>query len=124
MKHIRFWAALLFIGLLFIAGTATAQLTQTYMVTNQTGMTITTVSISQNEANKWSTNLLTKDKVLNSESFEFKQSVDKANCVYDIKFMADNGKEYYMQDVNLCNVSTISLVSPDKDQKMDKTDKK
>jgi hypothetical protein len=95
------------------------------MATNQTGMTITSIYISPNDANKWSTNLSSKDKLLNGESFEFKHQVDQQNCVYDIKFLADNGRESIMQDMNLGNVSSIALVSPDKtDQKLEKTDKK
>jgi hypothetical protein len=111
MKQIFLGAAILAF-LCMLAGNTAAQLSQNYMVKNNTGMTLTTVVISQSGANKWSTNLSANDKLLNNETFEFKQPVDKANCQYDIKFIADDGKEYLLKDVNLCLSTSISFDKP------------
>ena len=124
MNHIRNWAVL-FIGLFFLSAVTTAQQTQTYSVSNQTGLTITAVTISPVDANKWSTNLYSKEKLMNNESFEFKQAVDQANCLYDIKFNTEDGKEQIIRSVDLCKSTSISLAVPEKtDQKMEKTEKK
>jgi hypothetical protein len=110
MKH-AFFAALL--AILLLLNTANAQDKKTFTVTNQSGYTLTAVSFSPHDANNWGQNLVAKNKtVLNTESIEFKQIMDPANCMYDIKFTSDEGNDYYMKNVNLCKSTTLTLVIP------------
>lgn len=68
-------------------GNLFAQTTSAYTVTNRTGMVITSAG-----GNAWSTNLSTKTRVLNNDTFEFTHMTDKTNCSYDVKYMSEDGK--------------------------------
>jgi len=123
MKHILFWVSLL-TAMLVLNCSVAAQLIQIVTVTNKTGASLSTVYISPANADKWSTNLATKDKLLNEEKFEFKQAVDSRNCLFDIKFKGDDGQDYYMKNLNLCTSAKVTLmIIPEKTDKTDKTDK-
>jgi hypothetical protein len=112
MKKLIFPAVVL-IALCFFNTAANAQLTQTYVVTNNSGMVVTGVSLSPNDANNWGLNLNASGNILMDKTFEFKQAVDKNNCVYDIRYTGEDGKYYYVQDVNLCTTTNIVLTKPD-----------
>lgn len=110
MRRNLFIAALL-VGLCML-NTVNAQ-NKSFTVYNQTGSTVTSVSISPHDANSWSANLMANTKsVLSTETFDFKQTVDPANCAYDVKFTTDDGNEYYMKNVSLCKKNSITLVVP------------
>lgn len=95
---------------------------QVFSVTNNTGMAITSLSISPAGANTWSSNLFSKDKINNNENFEFKQTVQNGgSCSFDLKFVCEDGKEYIQNNVNLCSGNSLSLMMP-KDMKSDNTD--
>ncbi len=83
-----------------------------YKVTNSSGMVVTGVRISPNDANTWGFNLNVTGNVAVNKSFEFTQKVDSANCIYDIRYRSEDGKYYYIQDVDLCNTKTIILPNP------------
>lgn len=86
--------------------------TQTYTVTNSSGMVITGVSISPNDANLYGLDLNTTGSLALDKSFEFTRPVDKSSCVYDVRYMGEDGKYYYVQDVDLCNSTTLTLPKP------------
>lgn len=83
-----------------------------YKVTNKSGMVVTGVRISPNDANNWGFNLNVTGNVPAGMSFDFTQKVDNANCIYDIRYKCEDGKYYYIQDVDLCSSKTIILPSP------------
>ncbi|HRE10714.1 MAG TPA: hypothetical protein PK605_14900 [Ignavibacteria bacterium] len=115
MKTFIFAASVLFALCLFTT-TSSAQVT-TYSVTNNSGMVITGVSISPNDANNWGTNLNTTGNVAIDRSFEFTQPLDQTNCVYDVRYQAEDGTYYYVQDVDLCTGTTITLTNPAQDDR-------
>jgi hypothetical protein len=86
-----------------------AQITQTITVSNKSGMAVTSVFISPAGSNNWGSNISAKAKITNNETFEFKQIVDKANCNYDVKYTGDDGKEYIVNNVDLCSGINITL---------------
>jgi hypothetical protein len=93
---------------------------QTYTVVNNTDMVISSVSISPDNQNKWGTGLNMTGNIPVGKSFEFTQSFDNSNCVHDIRFIGSDGMTgdyYYIQDVNLCSTTTISLVKTDNNTK-------
>ena len=79
-------------------------------MTNNTGMILIDVFISPNDANDWGSDLIPKDLILDGETFNFTfTGVDPNKCVWDIMFTAENGTKYYMQDVDLCSTTAITL---------------
>lgn len=118
MKKLIF-AAVALLTLCLINSAPLAQVT-TYSVTNSSGMVISGVYLSPNDANLWGTNLNTSGNIAVERSFEFTQAIDPKNCIYDIRYIGEDGKYYYIQDVDLCNSKTIILPNPltDKDKKM------
>lgn len=116
------FAASVLIALCLFTTASNAQVT-TYSVTNSSGMVVTGVSLSPNDANTWGLSLNTTGNVAVDKSFEFTQPVDKTSCIYDIRYTGEDGKYYYVQDVDLCNSKTIILANPVKDD-MNKMEKK
>jgi hypothetical protein len=86
---------------------------QTYTITNGSNMVVTGFSISPNDANKWSDNLNTTGNITANSSFQFTQPVDRANCLYDIRYMTEDGTYYYIQDVDMCTSTSLSLTAAD-----------
>ncbi len=106
-------------ALLTISSATTAQ-NQTYTITNGSNMVVTGFSISPNDANKWSDNLNTTGNITANSSFQFTQPVDRANCLYDVRYMTEDGTYYYIQDVDLCTSTTLSLSATDSKEEMRK----
>lgn len=115
MKKLIFAASVL-IALCLFTEVSISQIT-TYSVTNSSGMIITGVSISPNDANTWGLNLNTAGSIDVNKSFEFTQTTDKTNCIYDIRYQGEDGKYYYIQDVDLCNSDKITLPNPAQDDR-------
>ncbi len=118
MKKFIFTTAAI-LTLCLINSTAFSQVT-TYNVTNSSGMVISGLYLSPNDANLWGTNMNTSGNVAVDRSFEFTQALDTKNCIYDIRYIGEDGKYYYIQDVDLCNTKTIILPNPlsDTDKKL------
>jgi hypothetical protein len=108
MKQNFLWIALV-LAFLFIGNSVTAQVSKTFKVINKSGFSVTSVRISQSNANEWSMELNTMDKIPNNGSFDFGQKYDTARCMHDIKFTAEDGTEYFLKDINLCRVKEIVL---------------
>lgn len=117
MKQLILSAAVL-LTLCFFTASSNSQV-NTYTVTNSSGMVVTGVSLSPNDANNWGLSLNSAGNIASNGTFTFSQSVDPANCLYDIRYMGEDGTYYYVQDVDLCTTKTITLVSaPNNDKKM------
>ncbi len=103
-------------ALFFFTYTLSAQTSKTFKVVNKTGNPVTSVRMSKSNANEWGLELNTMEKVPNGSSFEFGTKIDAAMCKYDVKFVSADGVEYYMKDVDLCQIKEIVLVMPDDNQ--------
>jgi hypothetical protein len=83
---------------------------QNFSMTNNTDLILIDVFISPNDENNWGSDVIPKDMILPGETFDFSfTGVDPSKCVWDIMFTADDGVKYYMQDVDLCNLTSITL---------------
>ncbi|HRE40942.1 MAG TPA: hypothetical protein PLG90_06380 [Ignavibacteria bacterium] len=83
---------------------------QDFSITNKTGMTLIDVFISPNESNDWGEDVIPTDMIADGETFNFTfTDVSPDKCMWDIKFNAEDGVEYFMKGVNLCEISTITL---------------
>jgi len=110
------FAASVLIALCLFTTASNAQVT-TYSVTNSSGMVVTGVSLSPNDANTWGLDLNVGGNVAADKSFEFSQPVDKTNCIYDVRYKGEDGKYYYVQDVDLCASKIITLPNPAQDDR-------
>jgi len=104
-----FFAAAIFFVLLSLTGKSNAQ-SQNFSMTNNTGMILVDVFISPNHAEQWGNDVIPKDMILDGETFNFTfTGVDPTHCMWDIMFTADTGSKYYMLDVDLCSITSITL---------------
>ncbi len=117
MKQLIFTAVAL-LTLCIFSSSSNSQV-ERYKVTNNSGMIVTGVRISPNDANTWGFNLNVMGNVAVNKSFEFTLKVDKANCIYDIRYRGEDGKYYFIQDFDMCNSKTIILPVPSDMNKME-----
>jgi hypothetical protein len=83
---------------------------QDFSMTNNTGMILIDVFISPNDENNWGSDVIPKDLILDGETFNFTfTGVAADKCVWDIMFTAEDGVKYYMQNVDLCSITSITL---------------
>lgn len=107
---------LLVLGLsLALSMSAFAQTNQAFKVLNSSGVTVAEVYASPTAKNMWGDNLI-KNKVAGGETFEISVPVEAANCTWDIKYKDDQGKEYMLTNVDLCNTKTVTFAQPQQDQ--------
>jgi hypothetical protein len=84
--------------------------TQNFSITNNTGMILIDVFISESDAENWGSDVIPKDMILDGETFDFTfTDVSPEKCSWDIMFTADDGVKYYMRHVDLCSITTITL---------------
>jgi hypothetical protein len=103
----------LILSLLIIIANADAQPSKTFKVINKSGIAVTSVRLSSNDTYTWGLSLTTMDKVPNDKSFDFVQKIDTARCIYDFKFTGDDGKDYIIENVDLCTTKEIVLAIPE-----------
>lgn len=108
------------ITLVSLSITAFGQDDREYLVTNGTGITVVDVTASPSGRNMWGNNLITKSMTADGDDVIFSIPVTTTDCVWDFKFHDENGAEYVMEKVNLCNTTTFILMKKDKNDKMKK----
>lgn len=83
---------------------------QNFSMINNTGMVLVDVFIAPSDSDDWGDDVIPTDVVQNGETFDFTFSdVSPDECMWDILFTGEDGVEYYMRKVDLCNTSTITL---------------
>ena len=93
-------------------------------LTNSSGMVITSVNLAPAGTNTWGMNINTAGNIAVDRSIEFTQSIEKSSCVYDVRYTGEDGKYYYVQNVDLCKSNAIVLPNPVTNIDKTKTDKK
>lgn len=84
--------------------------TQNFSMVNNTGMVLVDVFIAPSESDDWGDDVIPSDVVENGQTFDFTfTGVSPDQCMWDILFTGEDGVEYYMRKVDLCNTSTITL---------------
>ncbi len=114
MKKIFFPLIALFV-LILLSGSAYAQ-GRSVSVTNKTGMGISAVYISPAGQDSWRLIRSTWNGIYKDETFDFRQSIHKAYCSYDLKFRCDDGKYYYMKNLDMCLDSSFMLTLPNQEK--------
>jgi hypothetical protein len=93
--------------------TSFSQLNVTVKAHNKTGLTITALRISQNDAYNWSLPLNMVEKVKDSQTIEFKWKVDTNICKYDFQFTDDVGTNYILEDISICGKHEFDIIKPE-----------
>ncbi len=97
-------------GFFILSQNVKAQSNQDFSMTNNTGMILVDVFISPTGASNWGPDVIPKDLILDGETFNFHfTDVNPEHCAWDIMFTADDGVKYYMNGVDLCSITTITL---------------
>lgn len=108
LKKITFLTFVL--AVLFLLNTDSQAQSQDFSMTNNTGMTLIDVYLSPTSSDNWGSDVIPGDLILDGETFNFTfTGFDKDNCLWDIKFTADDGNSYTMTGVDLCAITTITL---------------
>ncbi len=103
--------AILLIALMLLYTTAYSQINKSIVITNKTGVQVTAVYISENGANAYGANVSTKKVLADDESFTLMLPVESTACLYDIKYVTNDSKTYYMVYFNFCTTSRITLTA-------------
>jgi hypothetical protein len=122
MKTIIFMATVIATFCLFNSRTYTQEV-RTYTVVNKTGVIITDVNLSYTNTNRWGSTLNSTPLLISGNSFTFKQPLYRNNCNYDIRYRGGDGRLYYLNNVDLCNNSSVRLVltkNYNKDERVNK----
>ncbi len=112
MKRVLF---LVISSILFLSISTYSQIDKKIKVTNKSGQIVTSVRLSSNNEYNWSLAVNTMEKVPINQSFDFTWRVaDTSKCIYDLKFTTDAGTDYIMEDLMLCDkTSVIELMIPE-----------
>lgn len=104
--------SLFVLGVLFLFNSTTQAQSQDFSMTNNTGMVLIDVFISPSDSETWGPDVIPKDMIADGETFNFTfTDVSPEKCMWDIMFTAEDGVKYYMRDVNLCEITTITLTN-------------
>lgn len=96
-----------------VSSTADAQVsTKSYSIANNTGMTITSFYFSQADSNNWNSSILASGNTIgNGTVYEYNwKDYPSKTCFWDVKYITADGSEYFMENVNLCTESSITIL--------------
>ena len=98
--------------MLVVASTATAFADpRDFQLTNSSGREIAEIYVAPSNMDDWGDNLIPDGKVLpngNTVPIAF-QRFTEGNCFYDIKVVTTDGAEGEMNQVNLCETTTVTF---------------
>lgn len=114
MKKIMVSVNVLFI-LFLLSGSLHAQ-GRSISITNKTGMALSSVYISPAGQDSWHLIRSSGMGIYKDETFDFKQSIHKTFCSYDLKFRCDDGNYYYVRNLDMCLESGFMLYLPDQNK--------
>jgi hypothetical protein len=88
-----------------------AQGKQNFTLVNKTGMAITELYVSKASADEWEEDILGRDTLPNGESVEITFSPKERAAKWDVKLVDENGKDHKYYNLNLLEISEISVRS-------------
>jgi len=87
------------------------QTNQNFTLTNNTGHVLTTLNVSASNDNAWGPDILGRDVLANGESAEITFPRAETACNWDIRATYDDGGTSDNRGVNLCETTTVTMVS-------------
>ncbi|WP_342151262.1 hypothetical protein [Methylorubrum sp. SB2] len=88
---------------------ALAQGKQDFTIVNRTGYQIDEVYVGPVSQRHWGEDVMGKDAIGDGESANITFNGGSKACKWDIKVVYNDGDESEFREVNLCNVSTVTL---------------
>lgn len=86
-----------------------AQGKQDFTIVNRTGYQIDEVYVGPVSQRHWGEDVMGKDSIGDGESADITFNGGSKACKWDIKVVYNDGDESEFRDVNLCNISTVTL---------------
>ncbi|KQT53608.1 hypothetical protein ASG52_05715 [Methylobacterium sp. Leaf456] len=86
-----------------------AQGKQDFTIVNRTGYQIDEVYVGPVSQRHWGEDVMGKDAIGDGESADITFNGGSKACKWDIKVVYNDGDESEFREVNLCNVSTVTL---------------
>src|ERR1043166_9722516 len=91
------------------ASAAHAQGKQNFTLINKSGQAINELYVSKASTDDWEEDILGKDTLPNGESLEITFSPKERAAKWDIKIVDDKGKEHKYFNLNLLEISEITV---------------
>ncbi len=88
---------------------ASAQGKQNFTVINKSGKDISELYVSKASTDDWEEDILGQDTLPNGESLEITFSPKERAAKWDVKMVDDKGKEHKYYNLNLLNISEITV---------------
>ncbi len=99
-----------FIALMAFAVTAVVASPKRITVVNKTSKAIHYIYISESENSEWEDDVLGDDVLAAGQRFTVTfNGYQEGVCSWDFKAVDEDGKEYFVYNVNLCQVGTINI---------------
>ena len=93
------------------ASAAHAQGKQNFTLNNKSGQAINELYVSKASTDDWEEDILGKDTLPNGESLEITFSPKERAAKWDVKMVDDKGKEHKYFNLNLLEISEITVRS-------------
>lgn len=90
---------------------------QDFKLVNKTGYQIDSVYVSEASSRSWGRDVMGRDSLAEDESVDISFSRAAQACRWDLKVKYNDGDEATWQNLNLCNISRVTLFWNDKTQK-------
>lgn len=100
-------AAAAFASILSFAPAMAGQ--QDFTIVNKTGYAIKHIYVSEANNNSWDEDVLGRDVLNDSEYFELQFGKGDKTCKWDMKVAYDDGETAVWEDLNLCQISKLTL---------------
>ncbi|MBE2228053.1 MAG: hypothetical protein IAE93_11935 [Ignavibacteria bacterium] len=98
-----------FFLLLFALTTSNVVISGERTVVNKSGENVTGLMVAPAGTNSW--NSVYQGSFTNGHKMSFSYEETSGNCVVNVKFINGNGKEYLLENIDLCASSEIVLTT-------------
>ena len=89
---------------------------QDFALVNRTGYQIDEVYVSESSSRRWGDDVMGKDTLDDGQTVNITFTAPGNSCRWDLKVKYNDGDEATWQNLNLCNISKVSLFWDRKNQ--------
>lgn len=82
---------------------------QDFTLVNRTGYQIDEVYVSRSSSRNWGDDIMGKDALDDGNRVNISFNAPDRVCAWDMKVKYNDGDEATWNDINLCNISTVTL---------------
>jgi hypothetical protein len=95
--------------MLFVLAMAAYAGDQDFTLVNETGVTIDEFYCSAVSTNDWEEDILGQDTLPDGESVDISFAHSEEECNWDFKIKDEDGNEIFWRNVDLCEISTVTI---------------